>query len=39
MADTVFGEYAEFTTHLPAHIEGDEPVAPEDSVAEAAPIA
>ena len=38
VADTVFGEYAEFTMHMPAHIEGDEPVAPEDSVAEAAPI-
>ena len=38
VADTVFGEYAEFTMHMPVHIEGDEPVAPEDSVAEAAPI-
>ena len=39
VADTVFGEYAEFTIHVPVPIEEEESDAPEDAAAEAAPVA
>ena len=43
VADTVFGEYAEFTMHMPAHVQGedleeDSPDEPAGAIEEAAPV-